>query len=152
MGQEEEEEEEEEEEVCVKPGQLVAVHQVLGVAEVWQWVSVVAQVGQIVSMVVGTFHHGVQKRVLAIGRWVGPACVYLVPGHGLSSEQRAVLTNALVTGVQQLSEGCSGSFSFNCLCSFLVLSQFTQHTCCHTLDVLHWRIQQLETVTSREKD
>lgn len=31
--------------VGVKPGQLVAVHQVLGVAEVWQRVSVVAQVG-----------------------------------------------------------------------------------------------------------
>lgn len=63
-----------------------------------------------------------------------------------------ILTNALVTGVQQLSEGCGGSFSFDCLGSFLVLSQFTQHTCCHTLDILHWRIQQLETANSREKE
>lgn len=45
--------------VGVKPGQLVAVHQVLGVAEVWQWISVVTQVGQSVSMVVSTLHHGV---------------------------------------------------------------------------------------------
>lgn len=45
--------------VGVKPGQLVAVHQVLGVAEVWQWISVVTQVGQGISMVVSTFHHGV---------------------------------------------------------------------------------------------
>lgn len=53
--------------VGIKPGQLVAVHQVLGVAKVWQWISVVAQVGQSVSMVVSAFHHGVQKAVLAIG-------------------------------------------------------------------------------------
>lgn len=46
--------------VGVKPGQLVAVHQVLGVAEVRQRVGVVAQVGQSVGMVVGAFHHGVQ--------------------------------------------------------------------------------------------
>lgn len=58
--------------VGVKPGQLVAVHQVLGVAKVWQRISVVAQVRQSVSMVVGAFHHGVQKRVLAVGCWVGP--------------------------------------------------------------------------------
>lgn len=58
--------------VGVKPGQLVAVHQVLGVAEVWQWISVVAQVGQSVSMVVGTLHHGVQEGVLAVGGRVGP--------------------------------------------------------------------------------
>ena len=58
--------------VGVKPGQLVAVHQVLGVAKVWQWISVVSQVGQSVSMVVSTLHHGVQKGVLAIGCWVGP--------------------------------------------------------------------------------
>lgn len=58
--------------VGVKPGQLVAVHQVLGVAEVWQRVSVVAQVGQSVGVVVGTFHHGVQQGVLAVGRGVGP--------------------------------------------------------------------------------
>lgn len=58
--------------VGVKPGQLVAVHQVLGVAKVWQWISVVAQVRQSVSMVVCTLHHRVQKGVLAVGCWVGP--------------------------------------------------------------------------------
>ena len=58
--------------VSVKPGQLVAVHQVLGVAEVWQWISVVAQVRQSVRMVVSTFHHGVQQGVLSISCWVGP--------------------------------------------------------------------------------
>lgn len=63
-----------------------------------------------------------------------------------------VLTDALVAGVQQLSEWCGRSFSLNCFCGFLVLCQLTQHTCCHTLDVLHWRIQQLETTNSREKD
>lgn len=45
--------------VGVKPGQLVTVHQILGVAKVWQWISVVAQVWQSVSMVVCTFHHRV---------------------------------------------------------------------------------------------
>lgn len=58
--------------VGVKPGQLVAVHQVLGVAEVWQWVSVVAQVRQSVSMVVSTFHHGIQQGVLAVSCRVSP--------------------------------------------------------------------------------
>ena len=63
-----------------------------------------------------------------------------------------ILTNAFITGMQQLSERCSGSFSFDCLCSFLVLSQFTQHTGSHTLDILHWRIQQLEVVKRERSD
>lgn len=62
-----------------------------------------------------------------------------------------ILTDALVTGMQQLGEGCSGSFGFDRLCGFLVLSQFTQHTSCHTLDILHWRIQQLEMIKQRER-
>lgn len=62
-----------------------------------------------------------------------------------------VLTNALITRVQQLSQGCSCSFSFNCLSSFFVLGQFTQHTCCNALDVLYWRVQQLDTRTNKVK-
>lgn len=57
--------------VGIKPGQLVAVHQVLGMAKVGQRISVVAQVRQSISMVVGTFHHRVQQGVLAISCWVG---------------------------------------------------------------------------------
>lgn len=60
--------------VGVKPGQLVAVHQVLGVAEVWQWIGVVAQIGQSVGMIISTFHHGIQQGVLAVGWRVGPVC------------------------------------------------------------------------------
>lgn len=45
--------------VGVKPGQLVAVHEFLGMAKVWQRISMVTQIGQRVSMVVCTFHHGV---------------------------------------------------------------------------------------------
>lgn len=58
--------------VGVKPGQLVAVHQFLGVAKVWQRISVVTQVRQRVSVVVSTFHHGVQQGVLSVSCWVGP--------------------------------------------------------------------------------
>lgn len=45
--------------VGVKPGQLVTVHQILAVAKVWQWISVVAQVRQGVGVVVCAFHHRV---------------------------------------------------------------------------------------------
>ena len=58
--------------VGVEPGQLAAVHQVLGVAQVGQRVGVVAQVGQGVSVIVGSLHHGVQQRVLAVGGRVRP--------------------------------------------------------------------------------
>lgn len=60
--------------VSVKPGQLVAVHQVLGMAKIWQRISVVPQVRQRVTMVISTFHHWVQQGVLAISCWVGPVC------------------------------------------------------------------------------
>lgn len=56
----------------------------------------------------------------------------------------STLTNALVSGVEELCEGSGGSFCLDGLGCLLILSQLTQHTCSHTLDVLDRGIQQLQ--------
>lgn len=55
------------------------------------------------------------------------------------------LTNAFIAGVQELHERSTGSLSVNDLSRLFIKSQFTQNTSCHTLDVVHWWIQQLQT-------
>lgn len=54
------------------------------------------------------------------------------------------LTDALVTGMQEFSEGGRGSLGLDGLRGLFVLGQFTEHTSSHALDVFHWGIQQLE--------
>lgn len=54
------------------------------------------------------------------------------------------LTNSFITGMEKLHERCTGSFRINDLSRLFIKSQFTQNTSCHTLDVIQWRIQQLQ--------
>lgn len=54
-------------------------------------------------------------------------------------------TDSLVAAVQQLRERRCGSLGLDGLCSFFVLSQFTQDAGRHALDVLDGRVEQLPT-------
>ncbi len=54
------------------------------------------------------------------------------------------LTDPFVAGVEELHERSRSSFRINDLSRLFVESQFTQNTSCHTLDVIQWRIQQLQ--------
>lgn len=61
-----------------------------------------------------------------------------------SLEVSLSLTDPFVAWVEELHERSRGSFRINDLSRLLVESQFTQNTSCHTLDVIQWRIQQLQ--------